>query len=54
MEQNHNIKNLPILNRLPSKNDGRDGNTYIVRDRGQVYIYHKREGEWYRTQMEKL
>lgn len=50
----NNIRNLPVLNRPPSRGDGRDGNTYIVRDKGSVYIYHKRGNEWYRTQMEKI
>ena len=53
MENNPNIK-IPALNRLPSKGDGRDGNTYVVRDSGSVYLYHKFNGEWYRTKMEKI
>lgn len=49
-----NIRNLPVLNRAPSKTDGTDGSTYLVRDRGSVYIYHKNNNEWYRIKMEKV
>jgi hypothetical protein len=52
--ENSQFKKMPILNRIPSKTDGRDGSTYLVRDKGEVFIYHKKDGEWYKTQMEKV
>lgn len=54
MNVNNNIKNLPVLDRMPSKSDGRDGATYIIRDKGSVYIYHKHGSDWYRTKLEKI
>lgn len=48
------LQKIPVLNRLPSKTEGTDGSTYIVRDKGSVYLYHKVAGQWHRTQLEKI
>lgn len=47
------IRNIEYTNKLPSKTEGSDGSTKIVRDRGSVYLYHKMAGQWYKVKLEK-
>jgi len=47
-------KGIPVLDRPPSKSDGKDGGTYIARDKDGIYIYHKSGKDWFKTRMEKI
>ncbi len=47
-------KKIAQLDKEPSKSDGRDGEFYIASFKGSVYFYYKKNGEWYRTQMDKV
>ena len=37
----------------PQNGEGAQGSRKIVKENGKVYLYHKVDGEWYRTEMEK-
>ena len=45
--------NTPILRKPPTRNEGRDGDTFIVRHKGMVYLYTKVGGKWYKKHMEE-
>ena len=37
----------------PRPGEGVQGSRKIVKENGKVYIYHKVDGEWYKSEMEK-
>ena len=37
----------------PRQGEGVQGSRKIVKENGKVYIYHKVDGEWYKSEMEK-
>jgi hypothetical protein len=44
---------VEISTARPSDNEGAQGSRKIVKENNKVYLYHKVDGEWYKTEMEK-
>ena len=44
---------MKVTNAVPGNGEGVQGSRKIVKKDGKVYLYHKVDGEWYKTEMEK-
>lgn len=44
---------MKVVSSVPSNSEGAQGSRKIVKKDGKVYLYHKVDGEWYKTEMEK-
>lgn len=42
-----------VTNNVPNNSEGVQGSRKIVKKDGRVFLYHKVDGEWYKTEMEK-
>ena len=42
-----------VVSVKPNNNEGAQGSRKIVKDNGKVFLYHKVDGQWYKTEMEK-
>jgi len=42
-----------VVNVKPNNNEGAQGSRKIVKNNGKVFLYHKVDGQWYKTEMEK-
>ena len=42
-----------VTNNVPNNSEGAQGSRKIVKKDGKVFLYHKVDGEWYKTEMEK-
>lgn len=49
-----NQKKIPRYNSAPSKNEGKDNESRIVVDEGNVYLYYKLNKEWFRVKFNKV
>jgi hypothetical protein len=44
---------VKVVNKKPINSEGTQGSKKIVKEDGKVYLYHKVDNEWYKTEMEK-